>query len=676
MRIVMLSLLLVTPALLAQSPAPVDFFGPEHFAAIKDEPRQGALTVSFVSEIPPFLDLNNSDPLPASSRFEVTQTGLVLTAAGKGQSCEAELDAGFVRALGTLSIVELDLGASVAFHLRALGTEATATTSEYLLLVAREGADSGRLRMLTRTRNGFSETASARLEDHDFSVATNFSLTAGADKIEASFGSASVHGAARLKAGFTLALAASDGRCRIRDLQLQCELHPLWWQDALARLEARRALARLKEYTTQALLSGVCRGTLKDEAEDLRAYQAAQQQARREALQSQDFASRFSLLREIAAAHPKLALAQHEAGVAALLAGFSRPAREALSTALALRADPLTRLALAEACLRQRDFDAAGRHLELVRNGLDEALLADLALLNARLAAARGHMAQAARDLAAAHSRWPEHGALGAFAASAEELASPADMTRLSRPGPLGLTVVSDLHEAALDKLLSRLGPYMDRIRHWLPGLAKELEGTIAVYATPTGYLRAALLVAGESLDNVAGMFLPLGIGGGPSVVACRAFGEDELVRTLVHELWHLAVHSLKGNSMAPWLNEGMAVYLSAGQIDKDGTLRFGRLPSEFSRMAEELMDALKDPQAARRALGAGLDSFYSPDVQRMNYALAWALVWYHGEHSVAQEKFLRGLLAGDAATLGQLQEGLHELLTAAAKALKERKLA
>lgn len=57
MRIVMLSLLLVTPALLAQSPAPVDFFGPEHFAAIKDQPRQGALTVSFVSEIPPFLDL-------------------------------------------------------------------------------------------------------------------------------------------------------------------------------------------------------------------------------------------------------------------------------------------------------------------------------------------------------------------------------------------------------------------------------------------------------------------------------------------------------------------------------------------------------------------------------------------------------------------------------------------
>ncbi|KAA0216612.1 hypothetical protein EDM80_04165 [bacterium] len=676
MRIVMLSLLWIAPALMAQSPAPVDFFGPEHFAAASEDPRRGALTVSFVSEIPPFLDLNNSDPLPASNRFESTQTGLVLTAAGKGQSCEAELDAGFVHALGTLSIVELDSGASVAFHLRSLSSEATGTPPEYLLLLARDGADSGRLRLLTRTRNGFSETAAARLENHDFSAAATFSLAAGADKVEAAFGGASVQGAARLKSGFTLALAASDGRCRVRDLSLQCELHALWWQDALARLEAKRTLARLKEYTTQGLLSGVCQGSLRDEAEDLRAYPPALEQARRDALQNPDFVRRFNLLREIAAAHPKLALAQHEAGVAALLAGFSQAARDSLRAALALRSDSLTRLALAEACLRQRDFDAAGRHLEQARDGLDAKLLPDMALLSARLAAARGNMALAARDLTLARARWPEHAALAAFAASAEELVAPLGLAKWSRPGPLGLTVVSDLDDAALEKLLARLGPYIDRIRHWLPGLAQKLEGSIAVYSTPTGYLRAALLVAGESLDNVAGMFLPAGIGGGPSVVACRAFGEDELARTLVHELWHLAVYSLKGSAMAPWLNEGMAVYLSAGQADKDGTLRFVRLPSEFSRMSEQLVEALSDPQAARRALGAGLDSFYSPDVQRMNYALAWALVWYHCEHSVAQENVLRGLLAGDAATLAQLQEGLPALLAAMVRALKERKLA
>jgi hypothetical protein len=287
--------------------------------------------------------------------------------------------------------------------------------------------------------------------------------------------------------------------------------------------------------------------------------------------------------------------------------------------------------------------------------------------------AARGDIAGARKILSAAHEKWKNHEQLAVFAESAEELAAPR-LSALGGAGPFGLTVVSDLDDEPLKKLLARLSPYTERIRYWLPELGKKLDGTIAIYATPTGYLRAAVLVAADSLDNVAGMFLPAGIGGGRSVIACRAFGEDELLRTLAHELWHLAISTTKHSDMEPWLNEGMAVYISAGQL-REGSLRFATLPTEFGAASTDLATALADSTAAQAALEAGIARFYLPGTQRMNYAMAWALVWYHAEQDLASERSLRVLLSGDAAARATLKNGLAQLMPRVAKALKDRKV-
>jgi hypothetical protein len=244
----------------------------------------------------------------------------------------------------------------------------------------------------------------------------------------------------------------------------------------------------------------------------------------------------------------------------------------------------------------------------------------------------------------------------------------PAGLTNSRLTGPFGLTLLSDLPVDTLRTIIGRLKPYLEKIRLWLPDLADELTGTIAVYAGPTDYLRAALLVAGDNLDNVAGMYLPSGIGGEASVIACRAFGEDELVRTLVHELWHLAYAATRSDAPPAWLNEGMAVYLSAGVLD-GGVMAYDRLPTEFAEIQEKLASTLT-PENAARAEGADLAEFYRPGQVRLNYAVSWALVWYHAG-SERGAGLLRRWIAGETDEPFKLKELLPKLRARVKKGIK-----
>ncbi|MCL4729766.1 MAG: DUF1570 domain-containing protein, partial [Planctomycetes bacterium] len=418
-------------------------------------------------------------------------------------------------------------------------------------------------------------------------------------------------------------------------------------------LAARRALLRLRDLAVGGLLQGVWAHEYPATAVQREQFAAALARLNPAPL-TLEAAPRAGALAAIADELADNPQAQHMAGVAALLAGNVIAGREYLTRAEKIAPAPITRLALAEAYRRAGNPTAAETALAQAAASLPGALKPEHALLTARLSAARGDLGGAAATLEAALKTWPEHAALRAYCESARSLTRPAALAPAPRAGPLGLRVLSDLTDKQLAVLTARLEPYLEKFRVWLPNLARQLAGTLVIYNGPEDYLNAALLVAGDQLDNVAGMYLPAGIEGKPTVLACRGFGEDELLRTLVHELWHLAFATTPGGKDAPrWLNEGMAVYLSAGRVDR-GAMNYDRLPEEFA----DGLDLC--PESLRRALAAKGADFYVPAAIRANYAAGWAVVWHLA--SGDNVSLLRRLLAGDSEPLAGLAAGLDRL--------------
>lgn len=674
MRTALLSILLLSAALGAAEFEAQEFYGLAHFT--QGEGLSGRLALKLDQDgVPSFVEPNNSDEGPAASCFEFTQTGAVFKPAGEKASCALSLDAGVVAIKATISLVELDVGASAGIHFVDLENE-----RQYIVEV-RRGQNETTLRIAKRTRNGMVPmgTGVVQVTAADFKQAQKLSMQADAGAIRADFAGAKVEFLARGEGALhaiSLGIVGSDGRSRVADFDATLTFDAAWALDAQARLEARRALARLKEYSTQSLLAGIARHVHPNQEADLKLYSELELKARSDALADASPASRFRALDDLAGAKNRCALALYEAGISALLAGYPAASRDRLEASLKAHECGIARLGLAEAFRRLRLFDEAQANLDKSKPGLAAELLADVELLHGRLLAARGEVSRAYRVLDSAQLLWSKHEQLKAFAESASELLAS---DTLGPPhgeilGPFGLTLRSDLDDAVLLKVLKRLEPFAAKIAYWLPDLAAKLDGVIAIYSTPTDYLRAALIVAGDSLDNVAGMFLPVGFGGKRSVIACRAFGEDELVRTLAHELWHLAVSTTSQAAMEPWLNEGMAVYLSSGKVS-EGVTSYRHLPTEFSLFAADLALALASPDAARGAIGSGFERFYLPGEQRQNYALAWALVWFYAEQDMASARALRDLLSAKPDARKTLSDSLAQLLPRISKALKDRKL-
>ncbi|CAG0994065.1 hypothetical protein PLCT2_02642 [Planctomycetaceae bacterium] len=651
-----------------------EFFGKAHFQPVAGLGGRLGLKLD-QSSVPSFVELNNSDDGPASACFEFTQTGAVLRPAGEQASCELGLDVGVVSCNASISLVELDVGASAGFHLVDLENE-----RQYVVEV-RRGQSETTLRIAKRTRNGMVPMGSGvvQVTGADFKRAQSLSIHADSGVIKAEFSGANVEYAARGEAALhaiSIGIVGSGGRSRVANFEADLNFDPTWAEHAQSRLEARRVLARLNEYSTQSLLSGISVYAHPTQESDLKLYSEAETRARKDALADTALTPRFHALDALAKAKPQNALALYEAGMAALVAGHSFIARDRLEASLKSHECGMARLVLAEACRRLRAFDDAQTNLDKSKQKLAAGLEPEVELLHGRLLAARGEMVKAYRTLENASLKWPKHEQLKAFAQSARELLGG---DTLGKPlteiqGPFGLTLLSDLQDDTLLKVLKRLEPFAAKIAYWLPSLAAKLEGVIAIYSTPTAYLRAALLVAGDSLDNVAGMFLPAGFDGKRSVIACRAFGEDELVRTLAHELWHLAVSTTEQAMMEPWLNEGMAVYISAGKV-REGVMSYRDLPTEFASFTTEISKAMTSLEAAQSAMDAGLERFYLPGEQRMNYSIAWALVWFYAEQDMASARALRELLSAVPGSRKVLRDSLGQLLPRIAKALKDRKM-
>jgi tetratricopeptide (TPR) repeat protein len=608
-------------------------------------------------EMPSFTDTNASDGEP---QYELGNDGLLLRPRAE-TTVAVNLDLAAKEGTFKVSVSQLEQDARLAWHLAC-----PRGTARYLVEVHRTQRGV-LLQMQVRGRNRFVQLpdAAARGELPDFPV--TFELRLSATEMAATLGDLSAQSQIELPHGVKPTLAVTDARARVGDLAISAMLCPEWAEDAAARQAARRALERLVDFATAGLLHGVISRGYPDAESALEDYTPELRRKRN--------AGSPDKLAAVAGALPESALAQHEAGVAALLSGSPLTARRFLERAVSISADSATtQLALAES-LRRTSSHARAQNLLDDLSGLPGELRVDAVLIRARILADRGELARAAEALAEAVAEYPEHEQLAAFHESAVSLTEASGLQQALLPGPLGLSLLTDVPADRLRPLLRRLEPYMQAIRDWLPDMPESPTGWIALYESPIAYLNAALLVAGDNLDNVAGMFLPAGLQGEPTVMACRGFGEDELLRTLVHELWHLALHSTGRSGDIPrWLDEGMAVYLSAARV-VDGTLRFDRLPGEVGDF-QGLLEIAVRAESIERALGAESIEFYQAGQVRVNYASAWAVVWYLARGS-ERALTLRRALGGDEESLTALTpeaEELAALVKAAVQIFEERK--
>ena len=643
--------------LCAQGLDVADFYG-AHFTAHKDEPYSGVLAHGLKGKAPEWFDFSSSGSGLAIDNFRFHEGGMVITPTLENGSCEARVDTGIARGSLRVEIIELDIGGAFGWLLRDLGDANTA----WLIELRRDAADSAQLVVRVLNRGVFRLRPEATREVEALEFPATFEVEFFADLIKASVASAQTEIKTDASSGVGVGLVATDQRARLMNLSMDIELHPTWIEDATARLLARRAIERLREHATVGMLIGIAAHPHPALQVALDAYTAEQTRAREDALAA-DPRARAEQLIKLADAHEKLAAAQHEAGVAALMAGDVGVGLSYLRAADKLQPARVTSLALAEALRRYGSVQDALSALATRHPEMPDALTPEAALISGRIAADRGDFLAARRGLSEAAKQFPEHWQLAALSDSVNALLEPPTLRESRLKAPFGLTLMTDLEDAQLKPLIERLGPYLEHIHRWLPGLDDELTGSIAIYASPVEYLRAALIVAGDNIDNVAGMYLRHGIGSQPTVLACRAFGEDELLRTLVHELWHLALAST-GKQLPRWLDEGMAVYLSAGRL-QGGVLVYNTLPSEFSVDHKELtLDQVKF------AIGARPHEFYSPRRVHENYLAAWAVVWFHTRNSSLDK--IRLMLTGDVAALRDaaldLENGFKEFQTALKK--------
>jgi tetratricopeptide (TPR) repeat protein len=612
--------------------------------------------------LPRFIDVTSTGD---SHQLQPAAEGLAIIPEVDRGTVELHVDLGATEANASIIVAELTQGASLAWRVRGMGPDG----GEYLAEIT-PGKDGWRLRIRVRTAARFVQVPDA-VASVDVATPSTLTLAFDAQSLRVSFGGKTLKTAVGLPQGATLALAVSDQMARVRTLEVTATLAPQWKVDAATRAVARDALARLREFSTAGLLSGLVAAGYPESAKELEAYSEAQQKdrARAHGLPPGD---RATELMALARAVPKSALASHEAGIAALLAGVPAEGHRLLQRAAKLNAVPVTLLALAEAHRRVGQLDQAAQALKEVKESLPDTLAPEFALIEARLLADEGRLGDAHKLLAAAAEKHPAHEQVAAFAESARMLTQRHELRALSVAGLQGLRLLADIDAGVVGEAIKRVAPYLAQIRAILPNLPETLEGRVVLFGGPVEYLNAALLVAGDNLDNIAGMFVPRGIDGKPTVLACRAFGEDELTRTLVHELWHLCLHATPaGRGMPRWVDEGMAVLLSSGRFRGDD-LRFEGIPSEFAGI-QDLASVAANPENLARATTCTPSEFYQAGAARAHYAAGWALVWYYSREE-QRRALLHKALRGDKdalAALGDDPAGSSDKVGAALKTLR-----
>lgn len=626
---------------------PADYLGKKYWKPA-DTPNQGELSVTFpTAETPSFLDYGTSGSGPIAGNFRQHDAGMDLLPDIVHESCALRINAGFQTVKMSVTLSHLNNGATFGVLLQSGDTEylAELTHTKEDWQIQWRVRTNYRFALIRDSRKAVTPTAddvqlSVAIEAESLALVvadttTRVDLESSGDSWRTTF-------------------AATSAKATIKCFQMAGTLSDSWLSHAHDNFQARRIIERLRDYASRGFLPEFLNEELATRETDLSALSDDQRRSFNKASlfdQPMDRATALAQLAEKFETNPTL---QYRSGIAYLQSGAAAEALGYLKNATNLSKSTLTTIALAEAYRRVSDASTASSTLKKIDvSERSSAVRNQTSLIHARLLADQGKWKESAKAFTALEQSAPNHPMIHSLSQSVREIAAPNLPEVKEVKAPFGLSVLSDTDNNELHLILESLTPYVRRMKTILPSIPTSIEGSILIYLAPSDYLRACLMPAGERLDNVSGMFMPHGLNGKPSVIACRAFGRDSLVRTLVHELWHLALNATKHANIVPaWMNEGMAVYLSALRFE-NGQPIANQLPSEFTHDIDSVtLGHLKSSLSLSQA------EFYSSTTIRQNYLCAWASVWYCMTESDLR-KLLFSALDGDKQSAAKLASGL-----------------
>ncbi|MDC1141792.1 hypothetical protein OAU50_01765 [Planctomycetota bacterium] len=650
--------LLFSCSVSAQSFDPAEYFDPSDVSKNADTGLVEVREALTGEKLPSWVRVSVSGPGLAGKRFDVDSPGLVFKPDKTSGTVEAGLSVKITDGSFSVQVVELAVKASVAWHVHT-------DSNEYLIELKHTKPDEGRFTVRVFTGRRFMVVGVCDQTLSTFALPMTLSIDVAAKSLSAKLKmpaqtiaqTAPIEGKT-----FQAGLAVSDSRAKVKDLVVAGIFDADWQSEAASQMFAERALADLSQYAR----NGATRGLFAATHPDFDAQWKALSEVQRKHWQTASKAADFKTLTELAGKQGGLL---YEVGRLAASIGEYPAAVAKFEASFVASKFPIAKLAAIEAAYVTGQEAGAIKVLRAAENTLGKlnaAQQAEFDLMLARYRVAGGDGIGSAAGLAQHAEAENVRPALQAFAASAQELLQPS-IPLHEVTGPFGVQVLTDLPVAELKALFETLKPIEREIKNWVPEKQADCStGFLAIYTDPVRYLTAALLPAGRNLDQAAGMFMKRGIGDAPTILACGAFGRDELYRTLSHELWHMVASK---NDIPRWLDEGMAMCLSTAREDA-GTMSFDAMPSELTPAQREQVFAMtiEDVEAA---LKADAQEFYGKGV-RINYAVAWAWVWWLSESTEGRQQ-LRAAIQGEAVDMSTDDEAIKSACQAITKKFKPK---
>ncbi|MHC4839385.1 MAG: hypothetical protein ACYTDT_00280 [Planctomycetota bacterium] len=655
--LIILTLLLSCSAS-AQSFDPAEYFAP---SKVTKNDKTGLIDVSDEltgKELPGWVRVSLSGSGLAAKRFSVGETGLELKPDKDSGTVEAGLNLKITEGSFSVQVSELAVKASIAWHIH---TEA----DEYLVELKRTKVDEGRLRVRVFNGRRFMVVETCDQTIANFEPPARLGVSLSMKGVTATLKGESVD--VTLKgpmngATFRAGLAVSDARAKAKDLKLSGMFSPDWELEAASQMHAERALANLSQYARE----GATRGLFEAEHPNFDAEWKALGKDNRKLWKSARKVDDFKTLQRMAGEAGGLL---YEVGKLAQRKRKYELATECYEISYEKSKFIPAQLAAIELRHVPGQEESTIKKIKSAQEyivKMEPAIQAEFDLMLARYRVAGGTGLAGATNLAGHVETDSLRPALQAFAESANELMQPS-VPLLEMKGPFGVQLLTDMPEAELKALLETLKPVEREIKNWIPEKQADCSDSyLVVYTDPVRYLTAALLPAGNNLDHAAGMFMKRGINDKRTILACGAFGRDELYRTLSHELWHMVASA---NDIPRWLDEGMAMCVSTATTD-GGIVDFASIPTELDEAQRKLAFEMT-AEDVKAALGADGHAFYGKDV-RKNYALAWAWVWWMSENADGR-KLLRTAIKGEEVELAIDEAGVAKVREALTKKFKPK---
>jgi tetratricopeptide (TPR) repeat protein len=191
--------------------------------------------------------------------------------------------------------------------------------------------------------------------------------------------------------------------------------------------------------------------------------------------------------------------------------------------------------------------------------------------------------------------------------------------------------LVGDADEAQMRVVAEKLEKFREALARVLPGLKFDaaIRTNVIVFKDPAGYRPfKPKRPDGSPDDAVAGYFL-----GGDDVnyITLSVAGDKgDPYQTIYHEYVHFVLRTSFGDSIPPWLDEGVAQYYETLKLIDDRNIEIGGVPGNKLVLLKQ--NALIPFKTFLATDGIALHS-QGDDPRNMFYAQSWAFIHYLMQH-------------------------------------------